>query len=208
MSPKVDWYYDRVRDVVVVTTTTTTQTLLYYGRLNNLAKIPPIPTFVDLPEFLWPPSVMPRHEGMHEVEPILEPAPLPEYIHLPDLQLMSLYLPPLEPIIPKVVIIDISSSNSLAPAVQHRQSSDAMESDPSEELSIAVAKFLNVVLGAYVLLVCVGSTPPTIPRGHHRRGRGLRVVAIKSQQVGGSFWIFSNCRSQLWNDYLKCIFYF
>ena len=93
--------------------------LLYCGCLNNLVEIPPVHALADLPEFLWPLLAASGHKGMHEVELILEPTPLSEYIPLPDLLPMPPDLPPPEPIVIEVSIIDISSSNSLTPAAVH-----------------------------------------------------------------------------------------
>ena len=78
MSPKVDWYYDRASDVVVVVTTTMTYTLLYVSHINNVVKVPPVPTPVDLPEFLWLPPASPKYELILEPEPLLEYIPLLE----------------------------------------------------------------------------------------------------------------------------------
>ena len=94
MSSKVDWYYDQEHDTALDVTTTRTYMLLYCGHLNNLVQIPLIPAPKNLPEFLRPLLATLGHEGIHKVEPILEPAPLLEYIPLSDLQPMSLDLPP------------------------------------------------------------------------------------------------------------------
>ena len=45
------WYYNRACDVVVVVT----YTLVHMGRINNLVKVPPVPTPTNLLEFLRPP---------------------------------------------------------------------------------------------------------------------------------------------------------
>lgn len=118
----------------MVATTTTTYTLLYYGHLNNLTEIPPILALMDLPEFLQPPPATLGHDGRHEVELILEPAPLLEYIPLLDLQPMSPNLSSPVPIVLEVPIINISLLNSLAPTMEHHQSIESTESDPLEEL--------------------------------------------------------------------------
>ena len=52
MQPIVQWYYNRVCDIVVVATTTTTYMLLLVGHLNNLAEVPTAPTLADLLKFL------------------------------------------------------------------------------------------------------------------------------------------------------------
>ena len=49
MPLNVRWYYDEMHDAVVVVTTTTTYTLLHCGRLNNMAKVPLVPTPTYLP---------------------------------------------------------------------------------------------------------------------------------------------------------------
>ena len=98
----------------MVTTTTKEYKLLYLGRLDKVAEVPPAPAPADLSEFLQPPPASPEYELLPEVEPIPAPDPLLEYIPLPELGLMSLDLPLLEPIAPEVLVIKISSSDSPA----------------------------------------------------------------------------------------------
>ena len=72
MPPNVEWYDDGMHDAIMIVTTTTTYTLLYLGRLNNIAKAPPTPAPADLPEVLWPPQ--PRQNMSLDLSP--EPEPL------------------------------------------------------------------------------------------------------------------------------------
>ena len=110
---------------------------------------------------------------MHEVEHISEPAPLPEYICLPDLQPMSPDLPLPEPIVPEMPIIDVNLSNSLAPVVVHCQSSNSTESDSLKESSTTASKVSRCSPG------CVRASGPhsiytlIIPHRCGRRGHGL-----------------------------------
>ena len=149
----------------MVAAITTTYTLLYCGRLNNLTENPSIPAPTNLLEFLQPLPAAPGHKGMHEVEPISEPTGLSEYIPLPDLLAMSPNLPPPEPTVSKVPIINISSLNPLAPTMVHHQLPNSTVSDPSEELSTTASRVFRHSSGAYVLLVCIGSTPRSFPVG-------------------------------------------
>ena len=55
MPSTVRCYYNRMYDAIVVATTTMTYTLLHLGRINNLAKVPPVLAPADLLEFLRPP---------------------------------------------------------------------------------------------------------------------------------------------------------
>ena len=140
MPPTVRWYYDEMCDAIVVVTTTTTYMLLHMSRLNNLAEVPSIPAPTNLPKFLQPPLASPGLEFMLEVEPILKPKSLSEYLTLPELQPMSTDLPPLEPIVLEVPIIDISSSDSSTLAMDPHQASNTLQSDPSKETSIIASR--------------------------------------------------------------------
>ena len=97
--------------------------------LNNVAEVPLAFASANLSEFLQPPLASLEHELMLEVEPILEPESLPEYIPLPELQPMSPDLPLLEPIVTKVPVIEISMSDSLTLTTEPLQVSDTFESD-------------------------------------------------------------------------------
>ena len=135
MPPTVDLYYDKARDTIVVTTTTKAYTLLH-SHLNAVAEVPSTPTLADLLEFLQPPTASPEYELT------AEPEPLPVYKPQLEYEPMSLGLPPLEPIVPKVPVIEISSSNSPVPASEPLLASDSFESDPFKATSIA-ALFKN-----------------------------------------------------------------
>ena len=66
-----------------------------------------------------------------------EPEPLPVYKPQLEYEPMSPSIPSLEPIFPKVLIIEISSSDSPVPASEPLPTSDSFELDPFKATSTA-----------------------------------------------------------------------
>ena len=91
----------------MVTTTTIAYALLYLGRFDATTVLF-IPTPTALLEFLQPLSVMLEYEPL------------------------SPNLPPLEPVALEMLVIEISSSDSLNPTVNPLLALDSIELDPSE----------------------------------------------------------------------------
>ena len=143
----VEWYYSGVHDAMPVMTTTKDDTILQLGRLNTTIEVPPASTPANLPKFLQPPPASPEYELMPEPDPLLVYEPLPQY------EYMSLSLPPLEPIVLKVSVIEISSSDFpiLAQIL--------LSQIPVNRHQLLPAEFPAMLLDVDVLLGPAGYTP-------------------------------------------------
>ena len=131
----IEWHYDKARDAIVVTNTTKAYTLLPLGCLDDSIEVPPTPAPADLPKFLQPPPALPGYKLTLAIESIPEFKPLLVYNPLLEFELMSHNLPPLKIVIPEVLVIEISSSDSPAPTLEPHPPSDSSESNPSEATS-------------------------------------------------------------------------
>ena len=161
----VQWYYDGAHDSIVVTTTIKAYMLLHLGCLNTAAEVPPALAPADLLKFLQPPLTLPKYETMPKSKPMpeLEPEPLPVYKPLPEFEPMSTDLLPLEPILPKVPVIKISSSDSLALASEPLLS-DLFDRIHLRRCLLPSVEFPIVVLDVNVLLGPVGYVPRSFPK--------------------------------------------
>ena len=70
---------------------------------------------------------------------------MPVYEPMPEYKPMSPSLLPLEPFVPELLMIKISSSNSPTPASEPHLASDSIESDPSEESSTIANRVFGLV---------------------------------------------------------------
>ena len=161
----IEWYYEGVRDAIVVMTTTKAYTIYHLGRLDATTEFPPALAPANLLEFLQRLSALPEYELMPEFEPRPEPDPILVYDPLLEFEPMSPNLPPLEPIVLEVPVIEISSSDSPTLTSEPLSTSNLFELDPSEAASIAASRVSQCNSRHGRALALAGYIPQSFPMG-------------------------------------------